>query len=160
MLGERIFKQRPHEQMDRTWREMCQDDQSYQGSREKVRTQTMTKKNQVPSWKFAVGGNRLKVVITERGWILWLITAFLNWKWLHIEGRKRVKVGASKSRLVWCLVLLLIFEMTRYYYFLEPLSHHSNAIPKQSQILWNSKVNTGVSTTEYNWVKVNNNCPP
>ena len=44
MLGERIFKQRPHEQMDRTWREMCQDDQSYQGSREKVRTQTMTKK--------------------------------------------------------------------------------------------------------------------
>ena len=43
MLGERIFKQRPHEQMGRTRREMCQDDQSYQGSREKVRTQTMTK---------------------------------------------------------------------------------------------------------------------
>ena len=44
MLGERIFKQRPHEQMGRTRREMCQDDQSYQGSREKVRTQTMTEK--------------------------------------------------------------------------------------------------------------------
>lgn len=134
MLGERIFKQRPHEQMDRTWREMCQDDQSYQGSREKVRTQTMTKKNQVPSWKFAVGGNRLKVVITERGWILQLITAFLNWKWSHIEGRKRGKVGASKSRLVWCLVLLLIFEMTRYYFLiLLFLGGHSHIIVMQYQ---------------------------
>ena len=81
MLDERIFKQRPHEQMDRTRREMCQDDQSYQGIREKVRTQTTTKES--PKLKFAVGGNCLKVVTTERGWIIASNRVPKAWDWLR-----------------------------------------------------------------------------